>query len=79
LRGGLKRIEKELGIDRGENLDGLDGLAAIRLWRAYRTQGDDEALQTLIAYNREDVVNLETLAEYAYEHLRAETLGAASP
>lgn len=78
LRGGLKKIEKELGIDRGEDTVGLDGLAAIRLWRAYRLKGDEEALKTLIAYNREDVVNLETLAEYAYKHLRAEALGTAS-
>jgi hypothetical protein len=72
LHGGLKKIERELGIDRGEETAGLDGLAAIRLWRAYRMQGNERALRTLIAYNRQDVVNLETLAQYAYDHLRAQ-------
>lgn len=73
-RGGLKRIEKELGIERGEETDGLDGLAAIRLWKAYKREGDGSALDRLIAYNREDVVNLETLAQYAYGKLRKQTL-----
>lgn len=76
-RGGLKRIEKELGISRGEDTDGLNGLDAIRLWRRYTQLGDDHALETLIAYNREDVVNMERLAEIAYEGLRKQTLEGA--
>jgi len=71
--GGLKKIEKRLGIGRGEETDGLDGLDAIRLWRRYQVLGEESALETLIAYNRDDVVNLETLALYAYEHLKAQT------
>ncbi len=74
-RGGLKRIEKALGISRGDQTDGLDGLDAIRLWRRYKTLRDDKALETLIAYNRDDVVNLETLACYTYDRLRRLTLG----
>ena len=73
-RGGLKKIEKQLGIARGDDTDGLDGLDAIRLWRRYSTLGDDEALTTLIAYNREDVVNMVYLAKVAYEGLRELTL-----
>jgi hypothetical protein len=69
IRGGLKRIEKELGILRSPETEGLSGLDAIRLWRRYERLRDDKALETLIAYNREDVVNLERLAEYAYERL----------
>jgi uncharacterized protein YprB with RNaseH-like and TPR domain len=74
IKGGLKKIEKQLGINRGEDTDGLDGLAAIRLWHAYLRRGDEKALETLIAYNREDVVNLERLSAYAYENLRRVTL-----
>lgn len=73
LRGGLKKIERQLGIARGEETDGLTGLDAVRLWRAYQ-RGNDGALKTLIEYNREDVVNLERLAEIAYRDLRAMTL-----
>lgn len=75
-RGGLKKIEKQIGISRGEDTDGLSGLDAIRLWREYE-RGRDESLETLIAYNREDVVNLERLAEIAYQELSAVTLAPA--
>lgn len=72
-RGGLKKIEKQLGIQRGDDTEGLNGLDAVRLWRRYRALGDEEALEKLVAYNREDVVNMERLAEIAYEGLRRET------
>ena len=75
IAGGLKKIEKQLGISRGEDTDGMGGLDAIRLWRRYTTLGDDQALKTLIAYNREDVVNLEYLAGYAYKNLRERVFG----
>lgn len=68
-RGGLKKIEKQLGISRGDDTDGLNGLDAIRLWRRYLHLRDDKALETLVAYNREDVVNMVRLAEIAYEGL----------
>ena len=70
LKGGLKKIEKELGIARGEDTDGLSGRDAITLWRRFERFGDDKALATLIAYNREDVVNLETLAQIAYDKMK---------
>jgi len=34
--GGLKRIDKELGINRGADIDGIDGFEAVRLWNEYR-------------------------------------------
>ncbi len=71
LTGGLKKIEKQVGIARGEDTDGLTGYEAVLLWRRYERNRDERALQTLIAYNREDVVNLETLADLAYEKLTA--------
>ncbi len=65
FRGGLKRCEKALGIDRGE-VDGLDGLFAVRLWEDYKRNANPLALETLLAYNIEDVVNLEILMIIAY-------------
>jgi uncharacterized protein YprB with RNaseH-like and TPR domain len=73
LKGGLKKIEKELGIARGEDTDGLNGYDAILLWRRYEMARDEKALEKLIAYNREDVVNLEFLAQTAYDRLVAAT------
>lgn len=64
-RGGLKGCEKQLGIDR-EELDGVDGLFAVHLWREYLDTWDRKALETLLAYNILDVVNLETLMVLAY-------------
>ncbi len=68
-KGGLKKIEQQLGISRSDETDGLTGKDAIILWNRYMS-GDLNALDTLIQYNKEDVVNLETLAEIAYvKHL----------
>jgi hypothetical protein len=64
-KGGLKGCEKQLGIDRGE-LDGVDGYFAVLLWHDYVENGNDRALETLLAYNCEDVVNLERLMVTAY-------------
>jgi uncharacterized protein YprB with RNaseH-like and TPR domain len=69
LRGGLKRIEREVGIERGPQTAGLTGYDAVKLWRRYEREGDASALETLIAYNRDDVVNMERLAEIAYQGL----------
>lgn len=69
-KGGLKSIERQLGITRVDDAVGLDGKDAIRLWRLFM-HGDEKALETLIAYNREDVVNMEVLAKVAYEGMRA--------
>jgi len=59
LYGGLKRVEEQLGIPR--RLQGLDGYDAMRFWAAYERYGDQEALVTLLEYNREDVLNLRIL------------------
>jgi uncharacterized protein YprB with RNaseH-like and TPR domain len=57
-RGGLKRIEDGLGIPR--SLRGVTGYDAMVLWERWE-HGDREALQTLLQYNRDDVVNLALL------------------
>ena len=67
--GGLKRIERRLGIERSDETAGMSGFDAVRLWGEYEA-GDEEALDRLVAYNLEDVVNLEPLAEFAYASLR---------
>lgn len=65
LKGGLKKVEKALGIDRGE-LDGVDGYMAVLLWREYM-RGNENALETLLAYNAADVLSLEFMARHACE------------
>ncbi len=56
LYGGLKRVEEQLGIERAAK--GINGLEAMRLWERFRFYADENALQALLEYNREDVVNL---------------------
>jgi uncharacterized protein len=63
--GGLKGCEKQAGISRGV-LDGVDGYFAVLLWNDYYYHGNRKALETLLAYNIEDVVNLEKLMVKAY-------------
>jgi len=69
--GGLKKIEQQLHIARVPETDGLSGMDAVRLWRAYRKggRGADDALRLLLAYNKEDVINMETLLRYAVPRL----------
>lgn len=69
LKGGLKNIEKEIGITRGDDVEGVDGAEAVRLWRKYIKTGDESYLNTLIKYNEEDIINLKTLAEHAVPKL----------
>lgn len=61
LKGGLKKIEQALGVGRPSTLSTLDGRDAITLW-AMSQEGEDEALDTLIRYNAEDVLVLPRLA-----------------
>jgi uncharacterized protein len=70
-RGGLKGCERQLGIHR-DDLDGVDGLFAVWLWDEFKRNRNEKALETLLAYNVMDVVNLETLMVIAYnEKLRS--------
>ncbi len=73
LRGGLKSIEGKLGIWRDDDVDGLNGMDAVRLWNRWRYQNDAQSLELLIRYNREDIVNLEGLLEWALPRLAALT------
>jgi len=63
--GGLKGCEKQMGLDRGD-LAGVDGYFAVLLWREYCRTKARLVLETLLAYNVEDAVNLEPLLVQAY-------------
>ena len=73
LSGGLKPIERELGIER--ELPDVDGREAVRLWHRYEG-GDEDALDRLVAYNREDAVNLRRLADRVTGNLHERTFPA---
>ncbi|SNQ59211.1 ribonuclease H-like domain-containing protein [Candidatus Methanoperedens nitratireducens] len=63
--GGLKKIEVKLGIARSDGTEGITGFDAVRLWNRYE-RGNEEALDLLVKYNQEDVVNLEKIIRLTY-------------
>ena len=63
LQGGLKSIENQLGIYRDADLTGVDGFEAVRLWYQYK-RGNQSALQKLLRYNEQDIINLKSLLQY---------------
>ena len=71
LTGGLKAIEPEVGVERDR--PDVSGRDAIRLWREHE-RGVDGSLETLVSYNREDAVNLRTVADGAVARLDSELL-----
>jgi uncharacterized protein YprB with RNaseH-like and TPR domain len=76
LTGGLKPIEREVGIDRDR--PDLSGKDAVRLWREYE-RGDESALDTLVSYNREDTENLRTLADVVTDRLHRSVVPDPAP
>jgi len=63
--GGLKSCERQLGMSRGD-LSEVDGFLAVYLWDRYKRKGDLKALESLLAYNVQDTINLERLIVTAY-------------
>ncbi|MDD5288967.1 MAG: ribonuclease H-like domain-containing protein [Dehalococcoidales bacterium] len=61
LYGGFKGVERQLGIQR--KLTEVNGYEAVRLWYRYVESFDLDALNTLLEYNKEDVLNLKVLKE----------------
>lgn len=74
-RGGLKKIEKQIGLMRPQGIDGFDGFAAVKTWqqwaaeRPYPEEDTVAALKRLIAYNLYDCANLLIMARFAYNDL----------
>ena len=64
-RGGLKKIERSLGLEREGMISNLDGWCAVLLWQQYEL-GEEGALETLLYYNAEDVIHLPSLLETVY-------------
>lgn len=65
LKGGLKKIEKQIGIERSAMIRRYTGYDAVKLWGAYK-RGRKDALEPLARYNLADAVNLQSLLRVAY-------------
>jgi uncharacterized protein YprB with RNaseH-like and TPR domain len=70
VRGGLKKIEQQFGLERESDLRGMNGYDAVLLWQRYLKTKDPSALDKLVRYNAADISNLKTLADWAYKEKR---------
>jgi uncharacterized protein YprB with RNaseH-like and TPR domain len=64
-RGGLKAVERKFGLGRPD-MEDVDGFMAVLLWQMYQQTRDDRVLETLLAYNVQDVLTLEWLMARAF-------------
>ncbi len=65
LTGGLKKIEKQIGIERPAGIRRYTGYDAVKLWGAFR-RGRKDALEPLARYNLADAINLQSLLRVGY-------------
>jgi uncharacterized protein YprB with RNaseH-like and TPR domain len=77
LKGGLKAVERQLQIPR--QTEGITGFDAVRLWWQYLDSYDEDALNLLLHYNKEDVMNLRILRERLAEHERWKDANQSPP
>ncbi len=73
LTGGLKLIEKIVGIKRRFEVENLESEDAVFLWDRWQKTGDRKYLEMLVKYNEEDTINLKPLMEYCYGKLENES------
>jgi uncharacterized protein YprB with RNaseH-like and TPR domain len=72
-RGGLKAVERQLGLARPPEIAGMGGWDAVYLWRQHQL-GSSRARRLLLDYNRADVENMIPLMALVYDRLRERTL-----
>jgi uncharacterized protein YprB with RNaseH-like and TPR domain len=72
LTGGLKRIERELGLARDREFAMMTGQDAVHLWNLWDRRGNEKARDLLLRYNEADVVNLREVADVIWERMSGE-------
>lgn len=64
LKGGLKEIERAIGLIRPPDLIGMDGAEADWLWRRWKETGNGKLVDRLVRYCAADVIGLEHLSAW---------------
>ncbi len=67
LSGGLKDMEKQVGIARDEGIADMRGSEAITLWGQWQNRRDRSAYDRLVVYCKADCTNLMAFADILYE------------
>lgn len=71
LFGGLKNIEKKLGIERKNKIvDNLYKGDPFKLWKIFKATGNKYYLDLLLEYNEEDVINLKKITDFCVSELK---------
>jgi uncharacterized protein YprB with RNaseH-like and TPR domain len=73
--GGLKSIEMQMGMARPDEVQGMSGEDAVRLWKLYERDSNRNALKLLLRYNMEDIINLAPMAERLVEMMNKKVKG----
>ena len=68
LKGGQKKIERQLCFTRPEQIDNATGADAVRLWYEYRN-GDLRAGRDLVQYNHSDLEGMKTILDVAIQRV----------
>ncbi len=80
LSGGLKSIERQLGLARDREFAMMTGEDAVRLWHLWERAGNRKARDLLLMYNEADVVNLRQVADQVCDQMARTTFpGEVSP
>lgn len=66
LQGGLKDMEKQVGIVRPADIKDMRGVEAIQLWGQWKNSGDLAAYKRLTTYCKADCVNLKDFSDAVY-------------
>ena len=75
LTGGLKDMEKQIGIVRNDEIGDIRGHEAITLWGQWKNSGDRNAYERLVKYCKADCTNLQAFADWVYEKKWAASYG----
>jgi uncharacterized protein YprB with RNaseH-like and TPR domain len=73
LSGGLKHIERQLGLARDREFAMMTGQDAVHLWKLWERRGNEKALDLLLRYNEADVVNLREVADVVCDMVASST------
>lgn len=73
LSGGLKDMEKQIGIERDDDIADMRGMEAITLWGQWKQHGDRAAYDRLVTYCKADCTNLKDFALHIYNKKWDET------
>lgn len=76
LQGGLKDMEKQVGITRPADIKDVRGAEAIQLWGQWKNTGDLAAYRKLTTYCKADCVNLKDFTEVVYQRKWEKTFTA---